>query len=210
MDAYQETFNTWNKIAKLYEEQFMDLAHYNESYDLFCSLIKNKQPLILELGCGPGNITKYILKKLPDALLTAIDVSENMLNLAKKNNPGLTILKLDIRNLNEIKQKFNGVIGGFCIPYISEIEVEQLIQNCNNLLEKNGILYLSFVEGDPEKSGFQTGITGDRSYFYYHQLNQLRKELNKNKLKTIRDMKIDFTRKNGTKEIHTIVIAEKE
>ena len=187
----------------------MDLAYYNESYDLFCKLIKNKQPQILELGCGPGNITKHILKMLPDAELMAVDVSENMLSLAKKNNPGLTISKLDIRNLNEIKQKFNGVIGGFCIPYISAIEVEQLIQNCNNLLEKNGILYLSFVEGDPSKSGFQIGSSGDRSYFYYHELNHLLKQLQKNDLQLIQIMPVKFPRKNGATEIHTIIIAEK-
>lgn len=30
---YQETFETWNKIAGLYEEKFMDLDLYNQSYD---------------------------------------------------------------------------------------------------------------------------------------------------------------------------------
>jgi ubiquinone/menaquinone biosynthesis C-methylase UbiE len=67
VDPYQETFNTWDKIAKLYHEQFMDLEYYNESYDLFCNLIKNKQQQILELACGPGNISKHILKQLPNA-----------------------------------------------------------------------------------------------------------------------------------------------
>lgn len=187
----------------------MDLAYYNESYDLFCKLIKNKQPKILELGCGPGNVTKYILKRLPDAIITAVDVSENMLILAKKNNPELTVLKLDIRKLNEIKQKFNGVIGGFCIPYISAIEVEQLIQNCNHLLDKSGILYLSFVEGDPSKSGFQIGSSGDRSYFYYHELDHLLNQLQKNDLQLVKIMPVKFPRKNGSTEIHTIIIAEK-
>lgn len=210
MDPYQETFNTWDKIAKLYHEQFMDLEYYNESYDLFCNLIKNKQQQILELACGPGNISKHILKQLPNAELTAVDVSENMISLAKINNPGATFLKLDIRNINGIKQKFDGIIGGFCIPYISTTEVEQLIQNCNNLLKKNGILYLSFVEGDPSKSGFQKGTSGDRSYFYYHELNHLLNQFEKNKIRTIKIMHVAFPRKNGTTEIHTITIAEKE
>lgn len=187
----------------------MDLAYYNESYDLFCKLIKNKQPKILELGCGPGNITKHILKMLPDAELMAVDVSENMLSLAKQNNPGATFLKLDIRHINEIQQTFDAVIGGFCIPYISAIEVEQLIQNCNHLLEKNGILYLSFVEGDPSKSGFEIGSSGDRSYFYYHELDHLLHQLQKNDLQLVKIMPVKFLRKNGAAEMHTIIIAEK-
>jgi len=187
----------------------MDLSMYNESYDAFCKLITTKKAQILELGCGPGNVTKYILKQLPDVVVRAVDISENMLSLTKKNNPEVTVLKLDIRNLNVIKQKFNGIIGGFCIPYISAMEVEQLIQNCNNLLEKIGILYLSFVEGDPAKSGFQTGSSGDRSYFYYHELDPLLNQLQKNDLQLIKIMRVTFPRKNGATEMHTIIIAEK-
>lgn len=187
----------------------MDLSMYNESYDAFCKLITTKQAQILELGCGPGNVTKYILKRLPDAIITAVDVSENMLSLAKQNNPGATFLKLDIRHINEIQQTFDAVIAGFCIPYISAIEVEQLIHNCNHLLEKNGILYLSFVEGDPSKSGFQIGSSGDRSYFYYHELDHLLNQLQKNDLQLVKIIPVKFPRKNGATETHTIIIAEK-
>jgi len=67
MHRYKETFKTWNQIAHLYQEQFMDLDLYNNSYDIFCNLLK-KQPTILEIGCGPGNIPRYIISKIQDAL----------------------------------------------------------------------------------------------------------------------------------------------
>ena len=78
MDSYQETFNTWNKIALLYQDKFMDLDLYNESYDSFCELIPKQQASILEIGCGPGNITQYILTKRPDFIIEGIDVAPNM------------------------------------------------------------------------------------------------------------------------------------
>lgn len=62
MDKYFETFETWNKVASLYEENFMNLEVYNESYDLFCNTVHTPNASILEIGCGPGNITKYLSK----------------------------------------------------------------------------------------------------------------------------------------------------
>ena len=56
MDKYKETFKTWNKVASLYEDKFMDLDLYNNTYDYFCELVKDNAK-ILEIGCGPGNIT---------------------------------------------------------------------------------------------------------------------------------------------------------
>ena len=66
MDTYQETFDTQNKVAKLYQDMFMNLDLYNDSYDTFCDQVKIKNATILEIGCGPENITKYLLKKRLD------------------------------------------------------------------------------------------------------------------------------------------------
>ncbi len=45
---------------------FMNLDLYNDSYDTFCDQVKIKNATILEIGCGPENITKYLLKKRLD------------------------------------------------------------------------------------------------------------------------------------------------
>lgn len=44
MDKYQETFNTWNKIAEAYQDRFMNLDLYNETYDAFLDLLNKKTP----------------------------------------------------------------------------------------------------------------------------------------------------------------------
>ena len=48
---------------------------------------------------------------------------------------------------------------------LSEVMIEKFIIDCKNLLNENRKLYLSFVEGDPESSGFKTASTGDRTFF---------------------------------------------
>ena len=39
MDKYKETFKTWNKVASLYQDKFMELDLYNDTYDFICSSI---------------------------------------------------------------------------------------------------------------------------------------------------------------------------
>ena len=57
MDHYKETFETWNKVASLYETKFMDLDTYNETYDFICEFIKINEAKLLEIGCDGGSLT---------------------------------------------------------------------------------------------------------------------------------------------------------
>jgi trans-aconitate methyltransferase len=56
----------------------MDLDIYNSSYDQFVDLVAKPKARILDIGCGPGNITKYLLKKRPDFYVEGIDIAPNM------------------------------------------------------------------------------------------------------------------------------------
>src|SRR5690554_497573 len=121
MDNYQETFNTWNKVAKTYEDKFMDLDLYNDTYDVFLDLISKKNASILEIGCGPANISKYLLTKNPDLRIKGIDISENMVKLARKNNPSAEFEVMDIREIHAINEKFDAIVCRFCIPYCDKL-----------------------------------------------------------------------------------------
>jgi SAM-dependent methyltransferase len=210
MDIYKQTATTWNKLALLYQDRFMQLDIYNETYDFFCNAISKNQPAILEIGCGPGNITKYLLAKRPDFQMDGIDIAPNMVALAKINNPSAGFKVMDIRKINELKKKYEGIVCGFCLPYLSEADCLKLIADCNDLLTAGGVLYISFVEGDQSKSGFQTGSSGDRIYFYYHQLNQLTKLLTKNGFEKTKIFNVHYEKADQRTEIHTILIAKKK
>jgi ubiquinone/menaquinone biosynthesis C-methylase UbiE len=209
MDKYLETFETWNKVAKLYEDKFMDLDLYNDTYDKFCELLSKNNPSILEIGCGPGNITKYLLNKRPDFEILGIDISQNMIDLAKINCPNTKFEVMDSREIDNIKTKFDAVVCGFCLPYLSEFDIKKIIGDCKNLLNEKGILYLSFVEGEKDKSGYQKGSSGNRTYFYYHNTENLTNQLKANDFDNLNFMLINYQKKDKTKETHTIIIAEK-
>lgn len=210
MDSYQETFNTWNKIALLYQDKFMDLDLYNESYDSFCELIPKQQASILEIGCGPGNITQYILTKRPDFIIEGIDVAPNMVKLAQQNNPNAHFRVMDARSINELSNTYDAIIGGFCLPYFAKSDCVKLIENCQTILNSKGLLYLSFVEGDETLSGFKVGSSGDGIYFYYHSLPYIEGLFRKNGFETRKLFKVNYKKGDGSNEVHTILIASKK
>ena len=212
MDRYKETFETWNKIASLYEDKFMDLDIYNETYDFICNSIVENKSKILEIGCGPGNITKYLLSKRPDFNILGIDISENMVELARRNNPGAIFQIMDSRNIGDLNTKFNGIVCGFCLPYLSQSDCTELISDSYNLLIERGLFYLSFVEGDPKESGFQIGSSGDRSYFYYHNLETVKTQLEYKGFDSLKIFKVEYAKSNSEslQGTHTIIVARKK
>ena len=210
MDRYNETFETWNKVAYSYQDQFMNLDLYNETYDFVCNSINKKNAKLLEIGCGPGNITKYLLSKRPDLNIFGIDIAPNMIKLAIKNNPKASFAILDSRKIDKINRKYDGIICGFCLPYVSHNDSQKLITDCYNLLNENGIIYISFVEGNPNKSGFQVGSNGDRAYFYYYNLKDLKEQLVKNNFSLFKTFHLVYKRVKNNTETHTILIAKKK
>lgn len=210
MDKYKETFETWNKLAELYQDKFMDLELYNESYDLFCNTITQTNAKILDIGCGPGNISKYLLSKRPDFDIFGIDIAPNMIALAKKNNPTASFALMDSREIDQIETKFDGIICGFCLPYLSQDDCKNFIFDAANILYNKGLLYISFVEGESEKSGYQEGSTGDRTYFYFHNLEDLINQLAEHNFRLNKMFKIKYEKSPTQIEIHTVLIAHKQ
>ena len=207
---YIETFETWNKVASLYQSEFMNLDLYNDSYDIICDSLTAANSKILDVGCGPGNITKYLLSKRPDLNILGIDISPNMIDLAKANNPTANFEVLDIRQMDEVNAKFDGIVCGFCLPYLSPTDGLKLIFDCYNLLNDDGLLYISFVEGNPVNSGFQNSSCGDRTYFYYHNLADLKVTLTKNNFNDIQSIIVEYRKSECEIELHTIITAKKK
>lgn len=208
MDKYKETFETWNKIAPLYQDKFMNLNLYNETYDFFCEALKPEQINIFEIGCGPGNITKYLLSKNSNLRIEGIDIAPKMIELAKANNPTANFEVMDTREIGTLNKKFDAIMCGFCFPYLSLEDCSKLINDAKNIILNKGLLYLSFVAGNPFQSGFISGSAGDRTYFYYHTLENINNQLFINKFENIKLFEVKYP-KGKDIETHTIIIARK-
>lgn len=207
---YQETAQTWNKVAPQYEEKFMDLNLYDESYDALLGFLKPEQTSVLEVGCGPGNIMKYLKTKRADLHLSGIDVSENMVAIAQKNNPDAKVQVIDCRDLSRIKSKFDAIVLGFVVPYLNFQDLFQCIADSAELLNENGWIYVSFVPGYFEESGYIKGSTGDRMYFHYYDIDLMADLLQNNSFTIVAQKDIEYQKSEDKIEIHTVIIANKD
>lgn len=209
MDKSKIAVEIFDKRANLYQDKFMDVSLYHHSFNLFCDAIPTLNAHILELACGPGNITNYLLEKRPRFQIFGTDLAPNMIALARINNPSANFQLMDCRNIDTIADKYDGIMCGFCLPYLSKEEAIKLINDAALLLHSGGILYISTMEDDYSKSGFKTGSAGDQMYIHYHQAEYLVEALDKNNFTIIDLQRQDFPMQDGTKMTDLLIIARK-
>ncbi|MCO6484752.1 MAG: class I SAM-dependent methyltransferase [Saprospiraceae bacterium] len=208
MDKHAETQHTWNNIASLYQDKFMNLDLYNDTYDHICHSLAKRNAKLLDIGCGPGNITQYLLAQRPDFDIFGIDLAPNMIELARKNNPTARFAIMDGRHIHRLETKYDGIIAGFCLPYLSPTESQELIKAAYDLLNEDGLIYLSFVEGDPDQSSFKTG-SGGRVFFQYHPLDDLQAHLVRTGFDDIKTFRVRYPSTETAFDIHTILTARR-
>jgi len=196
---------------KNYQDKVMGMDLYDDTYDMFCNLIEKKNAEIFEIASGPGNVTKYLLSKRPDFKITGSDIAPNMNKLAKINNPKADFLLMDCRDIEKLGRKFDAIMCGFCMPYLSKEECRKLISDTSKLLNPNGLLYFSTMEDDYDKSGFETtSFSGpDQVYIYYHQADYLMDCLTDNGFQIIEMQRKDCPEPDGTFFTDKIFIARK-
>lgn len=174
MSHNQQAVKLFNQYAGLYEEKYMNVGLYAELLNQFCDAVKRPGAEILDVACGPGNVAQYLLERRSDFQLLGADLSENMVELAKKNNPKANFIVHDAKALNSIKKKFDGIICSFLLPYFDKTELESLFTEIHEKLNEEGILYLSTIEDEYENSSFKRGSTGDALFMHFYPESYLR------------------------------------
>lgn len=211
MENYNKTIKTYNEVALNYENKFMEMDLYNDTYDLFCSLL-NANSEVLDIGCGPGNITKYFLKIRKDLKITGIDLAPNMIERAKLNVPNAHFILKDALKIDELTNTFDGVVIGFCMPYLNREDCSKLIRSSSEKLNRNAIIYISTMEDDYGKSGYETTSFSDGKevYVYYHQEDHIKTELINNGFEILKIDRKDYPEPDGTFLTDMIFIARKK
>ncbi|MDI6725264.1 MAG: methyltransferase domain-containing protein [Methanobacterium sp.] len=136
-EKFDENADKYDKIRKLIIPCFDDL--YNITRNLANS--KKEDPKILDLGAGTGLLTKYLLEKFPQGEFTLVDLSEEMLKIAKNRFMGLNNFKYiaeDYLTYN-FDNSFDMIISSLSIHHLEDENKKKLYKKAYDSLNHEGI-----------------------------------------------------------------------
>lgn len=135
----------WNNFVENYEYFETGVDNMLNGLDM-----NNKQ--ILDIGSGTGNVANYLAKKFPQAKLTLVDASANMLRKAKEtigDNAIYELFHFPLVNsyyfIKNNKEKYDYIISHLSLQSIinNSEDFYTFASNCNNLLRNNGCVILA-------------------------------------------------------------------
>lgn len=146
-DKTSLSVQTYNKIAKKYSE-FYSSDLDSEFVSSFINVLPEKAK-ILDLGCGTGRLLGVFQKK--GFSITGLDLSEKMLEIAKKNFPQIKFVKSDMRKTRFKNNSFDALIVAYSVIHIPKKEIPATIKEFARILKPKGKLMLVIQKGRKEK-----------------------------------------------------------
>lgn len=139
----------FNSIAEDYDSERQALIPcFHDFYQILVDLLPEREqsPSILDIGSGTGLLSQYVLKKFPDAKLTLIDISEEMLSIAKKRFGGNTNVSYILYDYTKYTYgyTYNYIVSALSIHHLDDHEKKSFYEKIYSLLHDSG----KFVNGD--------------------------------------------------------------
>ena len=150
MQELKNIIDCYDKIAKNYADKFLnELNHKHLDRVLlrtFASENHNKGRLI-DLGCGPGQTTKYLCDcGMTDIL--GVDISSQMVTCAQTINPHIHFETADILDLKYPSNFFGSAIAFYSIVHFDYTQIKIAFKQIQRILKENGQFLLTFHIGE--------------------------------------------------------------
>jgi SAM-dependent methyltransferase len=156
--------STYNRIAKDFLEDHKSDTWGGKSVDFFLSVLP-PQGKVLDLGCGPGLHSKIILDK--GFSVVGVDISEEMIKLAKEIAPEGRFEVQDMRRMRGIDHDFDGIHARASLLHLKKSEAGACIKHLTGHLKPGGVLYVA-VKG-VWNNGIEEHVKRDDDYGYSYE-----------------------------------------
>ncbi|MBI2050740.1 MAG: class I SAM-dependent methyltransferase [Parcubacteria group bacterium] len=174
--------DTYNRIAEDWYKDHKSDSWWVEGTDAFVSFLP-KGGSVLDVGCGAGVKSKYLSEK--GLCVLGIDFSDKLIEIAKRDVPGVEFLVIDMKDAGTLEREFDGIFSQASLLHIPKKEVIAVLKGLASRLKKGGHLYIAVKEkweGQDEEQvvveeGYGYQYERFFSYFTKEELRGYLKEL---------------------------------
>ncbi len=147
--------NAYELLANEY-----DTRNYEVGYDFWNNIyddlnLRNKKNIeILEIGPGHGRNVKIFKQYNNELKITVLEISENMCNIIRKDNPDIQIINDNILDYNFENRKFD-VIQMIAVIHLFPIEdAKRVLKIIREALKEDGYLIIGTTINDKDMEGY--------------------------------------------------------
>ncbi|KKW13768.1 MAG: hypothetical protein A2898_01960 [Candidatus Kerfeldbacteria bacterium RIFCSPLOWO2_01_FULL_48_11] len=146
-----DTHNLKSTYEKIADDYHVDHAAdtWDDDFIQIFSRMVGKGAKVLDLGCGPGIETKKLVEK--GLSVYGLDLSEKLLDIAKKDNPTVEFTQGDMRQLPYADGQFDGVFAKASLLHIKKDDIDQVLSEIRRVLRPKGIFHAAVKQGEGEK-----------------------------------------------------------
>ncbi len=175
INGYKDTIKWYDQNAEKYLHNPLAGAPSDE-IEAFVKLLP-KGARVLDVGCGPGIDANTLFSH--GLQVTGIDLSGEMVRVAKKSFPRITFIQADMLRLPFEKESFAGLWAHAALVHFETMtEVLTALKESTRVLTAGGVIHITVKAKSGDK---ETAIVTDKlsqherffRYFTVEQINQM-------------------------------------
>lgn len=182
----------WNKI-------YDGVLNKNPTYDFWLDkyekeLTKSKNIPIIDLGCGSGNDTLYLIERGYEVI--SCDFSEKALEKLSHYTNNLNVKCFDFKDgLPFENNSAKVIISDLSLHYFTWSETQSTLKEINRVLMKEGLLLCRVNSTNDENYGAGAGLSIEENY--YNIEGKLKRFFNEKQLRELfKEWKIEYINEN--------------
>lgn len=176
------TMQTYDRQAGSWSSQHMTGGFWAEEMNDFAEALPGGR--ILEIGSGGGRDAQELIAAGYE--YTGSDISQGLLEQARKNNPGVRFDDVSVYDL-DYEELFDGFWCSAVLLHIPRDQISEALNAINRNMKRGAIGFISVKEGDGERMETDDKSTqGDERYFIYWSDDEFTERLNGNGFKVLK------------------------
>ena len=136
------------EYAERYKDEMDDKPFDRDCLDRLAREVGDQGP-ICDLGCGPGQIARYLYRQGVETL--GVDLSPKMVAEAQRLNPEIHFHQGDMSSLPDADNSWGGIAAFYCIIHIPREQVVDALREMKRVLKPGGMLLITFHIGEEIK-----------------------------------------------------------